>query len=71
MEEAIAYARQRQTFGQALSHHQVIRHKLVDMMQRVVATQSMLARARSAFREAFSVLAGSELEQFVSPPEST
>jgi len=42
VEEAIAYARQRQTFGQALSHHQVIRHKLVDMMQRVVATQSML-----------------------------
>ena len=42
VEEAIAYARLRQTFGQSLSHHQVIRHKLVDMMQRVHATQAML-----------------------------
>jgi len=42
VDEAIAYARQRETFGKPLSQHQVIRHKLVDMMQRVVATQSML-----------------------------
>jgi RNA polymerase sigma-70 factor (ECF subfamily) len=35
--------------------------------QSALATQSMLARARSAFREAFRVMAGSELEQFESP----
>jgi acyl-CoA dehydrogenase len=42
VDEAIAYAKQRQTFGKPLAQHQVIRHKLVDMTQRVVATQSML-----------------------------
>jgi acyl-CoA dehydrogenase len=38
----MAYAQQRETFGKPLSQHQVIRHKLVDMTQKVVATQSML-----------------------------
>ncbi|HVY88620.1 MAG TPA: acyl-CoA dehydrogenase family protein [Hyphomonadaceae bacterium] len=42
VEEAIAYAQQRETFGKPLSQHQVIRHKLVDMMQKVVASQAML-----------------------------
>jgi len=42
LEEAITYARQRETFGKPLTQHQVIRHKLVDMMQKVVATESML-----------------------------
>ena len=42
VEEAIAYARQRETFGKPLTQHQVIRHKLVDMTQKVVATESML-----------------------------
>jgi acyl-CoA dehydrogenase len=42
VEEAAAYARERHTFGKPLAQHQVIRHKLVDMTQRVVATQSML-----------------------------
>ncbi len=42
VDEAIAYARERQTFGKPLAQHQVIRHKIVDMTQRVVATQSML-----------------------------
>lgn len=42
VDEAIAYAHERQTFGKPLSQHQVIRHKLVDMTQRVLATQSML-----------------------------
>jgi hypothetical protein len=36
VEEAIAYAQQRETFGKPLTQHQVIRHKLVDMMQKVV-----------------------------------
>src|SRR6266702_3619486 len=42
LDEAIAYARQRQTFGKPISQHQVIRHKLVDMAQRVAASQAML-----------------------------
>ncbi len=42
LDEAIAYARQRHTFGKLLSQHQVIRHKLVDMAQHVTASQAML-----------------------------
>jgi acyl-CoA dehydrogenase len=42
VEEAIGYAKQRQTFGKPLAQHQVIRHKLVDMTQQVAATQAML-----------------------------
>jgi len=42
LEEAIAYAKQRKTFGKPISQHQVIRHKLVDMAQRVAASQAML-----------------------------
>jgi acyl-CoA dehydrogenase len=42
LDEAIAYAKQRQTFGKPLVQHQVIRHKLVDMAQRVTASQAML-----------------------------
>jgi acyl-CoA dehydrogenase len=42
VDEAIEYAKQRHTFGKPLAQHQVIRHKLVDMQQRVSATQAML-----------------------------
>jgi acyl-CoA dehydrogenase len=42
LDEAIAYARERHTFGKPLAHHQVIRHKLVDMAQRISASQAML-----------------------------
>jgi acyl-CoA dehydrogenase len=42
VDEAVAYARQRETFGKPLLKHQVIRHKLVDMQMRVHATQAML-----------------------------
>ena len=42
LEEAIAYAKERNTFGKPLAQHQVIRHKLVDMAQRVAASQAML-----------------------------
>ena len=41
-EEAREYAKQRHTFGRPLAQHQVIRHKLVDMAQRVAASQAML-----------------------------
>ena len=42
VEEAIDYARERMTFGQRLADHQVIRHKIVDMLQRVNASQAYL-----------------------------
>jgi len=41
-EEAVAYARQRETFGRPIIKHQVIRHKLVDMAQQIYATEAML-----------------------------
>jgi acyl-CoA dehydrogenase len=42
LEEATAYAKERRTFGRPLVEHQVIRHKLVDMAQKVEAGQAML-----------------------------
>ncbi len=42
LDESIAYARERETFGKPLIRHQVIRHKLVDMAQRVQAAQAYL-----------------------------
>jgi acyl-CoA dehydrogenase len=42
LDEAMAYARERRTFGKPIVQHQVIRHKLVDMAQRVAASQAML-----------------------------
>ncbi|MBX9603272.1 MAG: acyl-CoA dehydrogenase family protein [Bryobacteraceae bacterium] len=41
-EEALAWARERHTFGQRLADHQVIRHKLVEMARAVNATQAYL-----------------------------
>src|ERR1700712_3963446 len=42
VEDAIAYAKERKTFGKPIAQHQVIRHKLVDMAQKVAASQAML-----------------------------
>ncbi len=42
VEDAIAYAKERQTFGKPIAQHQVIRHKIVDMAQKVAASQAML-----------------------------
>jgi acyl-CoA dehydrogenase len=41
-DEALAWARDRQTFGSRLADHQVIRHKLVDMDRRINATKAWL-----------------------------
>jgi acyl-CoA dehydrogenase len=41
-DEALAWARQRRTFGALLVEHQVIRHKLVDMQMRIASTQAWL-----------------------------
>ena len=42
LDEALDWARQRQTFGQPLIGHQAIRHKLVDMQARVHASRALL-----------------------------
>jgi acyl-CoA dehydrogenase len=50
-EEAVAWARARETFGRPLIKHQVIRHKLVDMATALAATRAFLydvARAMDA-----------------------
>lgn len=41
-EEALAYARERNTFGKPLIRNQVIRHKLVDMRTRIQAVKATL-----------------------------
>ncbi len=41
-DEALAWARQRKSFGAALVEHQVIRHKLVDMQMRMASTEAWL-----------------------------
>ncbi|MFZ5609141.1 MAG: acyl-CoA dehydrogenase family protein [Pseudomonadota bacterium] len=42
IEDAIAWARERQTFGKRLADHQVIRHKVAEMLGRVNAAQAYL-----------------------------
>lgn len=41
-DEALAWARQRKTFGSLLVDHQVIRHKLMDMRMRIESTRAWL-----------------------------
>ena len=41
-QEALAWARQRQTFGKRLADHQVVRHRLVDMLASIEAARAML-----------------------------
>ena len=42
LEDALDWARQRQTFGRPLAGHQAMRHKLVDMQTRVHAARALL-----------------------------
>ncbi len=42
MEDAVNWARERKTFGQRLADHQVIRHKIAEMKQRINSTQCYL-----------------------------
>eukprot|EP01084_Bolivina_argentea_P107481 192169_1 len=44
LNESVKYAKKRKTFGKYLINHQVIRHKLVDMIQRIEVTHSMTER---------------------------
>lgn len=43
--EAVEWAQQRETFGKPLAKHQVVRHKIVSMKQRINATQAWLQHA--------------------------
>lgn len=54
LEDAVSYARERRTFGKRLADHQVIRHKIAQMKQRINATQAYLQVS------ARSVIAGNE-----------
>ena len=56
-EEALAYAKSRETFGKPIVRHQVIRHKLVDMAQRIAATQAYLERIAFALDQGESPIA--------------
>ncbi|MGZ5276906.1 MAG: acyl-CoA dehydrogenase family protein [Caldimonas sp.] len=42
-DEALAWARQRKTFGTPLVEHQAIRHKLMDMRMRIASSKAWLA----------------------------
>ncbi len=59
-DEALEWARQRKTFGQALADHQVIRHKLVDMQMRIGSTQAWVD-ALSDQADAGAAIAGGEV----------
>ena len=42
LDEAVNWAKDRKTFGKPLSKHQVIRHKISEMKQRINATQAYI-----------------------------
>ncbi|MGK2740769.1 acyl-CoA dehydrogenase family protein [Tepidicaulis sp. LMO-SS28] len=42
LEEAVNWAKERRTFGKRLADHQVIRHKIAEMMRQINATQAYL-----------------------------
>jgi acyl-CoA dehydrogenase len=42
LDDAMAWARERKTFGKRLVEHQVIRHKLADMSARIDATRALI-----------------------------
>jgi acyl-CoA dehydrogenase len=44
MDEAVAWARERITFGHRLMEHQVIRHKIAEMAKRILSTQALLEK---------------------------
>jgi acyl-CoA dehydrogenase len=51
LEEAGAWARERETFGKKLGQHPVIRSKLADMARRIDATQALVDLCAWRFRE--------------------
>ncbi len=51
LEDAIAWAQERQTFGKPLIRHQVIRHKIADISMRIDATEAYLNQICWAMNE--------------------
>ena len=51
MDEAVAWARARKTFGKRLLDHQVIRHKIMEMAKRILATQAFLEQTAWQLKE--------------------
>ena len=51
LDEAVNWARQRETFGKRLADHQVIRHKIATMKQKINATQTYLQYIIQAYLE--------------------
>ena len=49
LEEAVVWARQRNTFGKRLADHQVIRHKIAQMKQKLNATQAYIRACYECF----------------------
>ncbi len=49
LDEAFAWAQQRQTFGQKLAEHQAIRHRLIDMRTQLIASRALLHDVASRF----------------------
>lgn len=52
LEDAVAWARERETFGEPLIRHQVIRHKIADISMRIDATEAYLNHICWAMNEA-------------------
>jgi acyl-CoA dehydrogenase len=52
LEDALAWARERKTFGEPLVAHQAIRHRLVDMQARIHASRALLYDTAWKLREA-------------------
>ncbi len=50
LDEALTWARTRETFGKRLVQHQVIRHKLADMYRRIIATQGWIDQTAIAVK---------------------
>jgi acyl-CoA dehydrogenase len=57
MEDAIAWARERKTFGNALVEYQVIRHKIVEVAMRINTTQAYLEQCAQRVHEGETPLA--------------
>lgn len=49
LDEALDWARTRQTFGQPLVAHQVVKHRLMDMRMRISASEAMLQEVCARF----------------------
>lgn len=51
LEDAVNWARERKTFGKRLADHQVIRHKIAEMKQRINATQAYVLQVSHGIAE--------------------